>query len=663
MIIFAKRTIFKIVTAILIVAVSFSILPQNSMAVARSLDSVFSVADYRIFNKLNSFSPDKELLSILEEFYLETEEALVRMDTEKYDSSEISTFAGGLKMTLEMVLKKTKAYNGDSAYRDAIIEITEDYVALLDKVVLKAKGLDPSNPTTPGFHNFDFSQKGIDFADVPSGIWYENDVDKLSGAGIFKGTGNNQFSPNKVLTKAEAMALTARINAIYHGRLYDLERMISANTASWKQAVLDYCIKYEVALFYPRDFDSVCNRNDIAYLIMGSLPKETFTFKNSTFDIPYHNERIGFTAQETLLLFVYGICMGNGESLDGRGELTRAQAAALIYRCANPDARITLRDNVYIPERLISKYPDFYSYMKADNSTKAYKRVYQIFGTKWGEGARDLTGNVNTLPTNEYSTYLKYGNGHYYFTANQQEYEFVTNTAIEAFNYANNPLGIKEEHYFWLKTYYNKDKKKIPIITSYALGEISYQEMLDLYFDENSRKKYDEFKKTFGFTSDTDLFNLIRLYETAGLMQAYLSDIATANRVPNAEQFSRRVSDSLGSAGYALNESYLYLTKGMPLDCDGNSTIEMLTFDTLGFSTRMLSADYVNHAIPEIYIGDRWMCMDDNRHQFTHEELLYDIATMNPKTCNNQTTNNLYVQGAATDLWVSISPTHTTFHE
>ena len=149
MIIFAKRTIFKIVTAILIVAVSFSILPQNSMAIARSLDSVFSVADYRIFNKLNSFSPDKELLSILEEFYLETEEALVRMDTEKYDSSEISTFAGGLKRTLEMILKKTKAYNGDSAYRDAIIEITEDYVALLDKVVLKAKGLDSSNPTTP----------------------------------------------------------------------------------------------------------------------------------------------------------------------------------------------------------------------------------------------------------------------------------------------------------------------------------------------------------------------------------------------------------------------------------------------------------------------------------------------------------------------------------
>jgi|GEM_PF-2486148 len=670
-----KKIIFKSVIWILIFSISLSVMPIHSLAITRSIGTILSLPDERLIQKVYVFSPDKEFLKILEEFYGETETALVRMDTEKYDSFAICTFAGNLKKTLEKAQENAKTYTGDSIYLGDILDIIDDYIVLLDKILIKAKGLDPDNMGTPGFHNFDFSRENVGFTDVPEGIWYEEDVKRLASAGIFKGTGNNQFSPDAVLTKAEAMALTSRINAIYNGRLYDYEKFMEKGGENWKQAVYDYCEKYDISLCMPREFDEVCSRNDVARLILGALPKDTFTFKNSTFDIPDHSERKHFVAQETLLLFVYGICMGTGTALDGKGELTRAQAAALIYRTANPEARITLRDYLYIPDKLITKYPESYSYMKADNSQKNYKRVYQIFGTKWNEGMRDLTGNVNTLPTgNAYWSY-KYGAGHIYFTANQEQYDFVTDTAIEAFAYANDPLNWKKDDYYWVVTHYNKDKKEVPAIQSYAKGEISYEEMVEIYFGKGSRgkpeekrKRIDKVKEMFGFTSDADYFNLMRVFETVNLMWAYLGDVASKNAVPNAIEYSAKTgSGSLTHAGggYQQNESYYYLTKGMPIDCDGESTINMLIYDTLGFSTRMMAADYVNHAIPEFYIGDRWFCVGDGKIgvQFTHEELLYDIATMNPETRDNSTTNNLYVQGAATDIHVSISPNHTGFHE
>ena len=55
-----------------------------------------------------------------------------------------------------------------------------------------------------------YSQAAPRFSDIPSGAWYENDVNTLVDKGIIEGVGNNKFNPNGSLTRAECMVMLSR---------------------------------------------------------------------------------------------------------------------------------------------------------------------------------------------------------------------------------------------------------------------------------------------------------------------------------------------------------------------------------------------------------------------------------------------------------------------
>ena len=59
--------------------------------------------------------------------------------------------------------------------------------------------------------------EGARFTDVASDAWYAPYVEVCAREGVMNGTGNNAFSPEKVLTNAEAAVLAARIHTLCRG--------------------------------------------------------------------------------------------------------------------------------------------------------------------------------------------------------------------------------------------------------------------------------------------------------------------------------------------------------------------------------------------------------------------------------------------------------------
>ena len=61
------------------------------------------------------------------------------------------------------------------------------------------------------------ASEGARFTDVASDAWYAPYVEVCAREGVMNGTGNNAFSPEKVLTNAEAAVLAARIHTLCRG--------------------------------------------------------------------------------------------------------------------------------------------------------------------------------------------------------------------------------------------------------------------------------------------------------------------------------------------------------------------------------------------------------------------------------------------------------------
>jgi len=55
------------------------------------------------------------------------------------------------------------------------------------------------------------------FTDIPANAWYSGYVKYLTGCGIVTGTGDNKFSPNEEITRAEVVAMAVRFFEVYDG--------------------------------------------------------------------------------------------------------------------------------------------------------------------------------------------------------------------------------------------------------------------------------------------------------------------------------------------------------------------------------------------------------------------------------------------------------------
>ncbi len=223
-----------------------------------------------------------------------------------------------------------------------LFEICEQITALECLMNGKGRPMEEETEKEPSYDYFDFDAAPVAFQDVPASEWYAETVKKASASGIIKGKGNGMFEPGSNLTIAEAMTLAAKVNAVYYDRMDILNsytEQFSGDGIHWAFGIAQYCADFGLIYPWACEFDEECSRYMMAAFFFHALPEENLTAMN---DISKAPEQLTPDEYQIEILFAAGIMIGDQAGFRLDSSVTRAEAAALIYRVANPEARIKL---------------------------------------------------------------------------------------------------------------------------------------------------------------------------------------------------------------------------------------------------------------------------------------------------------------------------------
>lgn len=176
----------------------------------------------------------------------------------------------------------------------------------------------------------------LPFADVPSGAWYFDAVQKLYALRLVSGVSSTAFSPSTALTAGQCAALSVRIYAAYHGAEIDVTQREGERWYDpWMRAARELNM-----LPAAWEGNQILTRQQALYLLYRTLPVSELQPIRTVERVP----DLALTdAQypEILCLYNAGIVSGMDETgtLDGGGEITRAQYSTLLARLIDPRQR------------------------------------------------------------------------------------------------------------------------------------------------------------------------------------------------------------------------------------------------------------------------------------------------------------------------------------
>ena len=295
------------------------------------------------------------------------------------------------------------------------------------------------------------------------------------------------------------------------------------------------------------------------------------------------------------------------------GKITRAEAAAIIHRVANPDVRVKVTSPAkpqqpttpVQPQQPVTPQQPVSPVQPGQVQTaKPYKNIPN---TNWQS---DPTGGVTITSQSGYIN-TKYGN-HTYGCANQQEYDKVMSVMDEAYNYA-----IQKEA---------QDNHRGDIIK-------------DMASQKNKMAKF--YREQVGFTSDYDVASMRITENVVRYMHDYL---VNTYATPNGKGTNTDVQN---------NNVYKYLFAGGYLDCDGMSNFNMLCYDYLGFSTRMLGSNKIHHASTQVYVNGQWIISAQGTGKLencTHTQLLQLISGVKNDAYSTSFNSDSFIQNASDSL-------------
>ena len=177
------------------------------------------------------------------------------------------------------------------------------------------------------------------FSDVSTSSWYYSTVKTAYELGIFNGTSDTKFSPNKTLNADEMTALLARIHAAYYGNT-----IAENSNGSWAEKYYSYVTSH-IDSGYRNSLSSktAVTRLDFAYWMSKALPDKEYTAINTVpsgqiYDLEQSNTQ---RANRVYLLYRAGILSGNDKygTFAPQSSITRVQVAAIISRMIDPSQR------------------------------------------------------------------------------------------------------------------------------------------------------------------------------------------------------------------------------------------------------------------------------------------------------------------------------------
>ncbi len=172
------------------------------------------------------------------------------------------------------------------------------------------------------------------FGDVSDSHWAKDYIAYLTGKGIISGRGNNLFAPDDTITRAEFIAILARISGAgkvgYSGGFDDV------SASDWFADSVAWAVKNDITKgIAPASFapNSMITRQDMATLIV------RFT-QYMAFDLALNNARIIFADDASIAEYAKeavakmqqaGIISGQGDNMFmPRNNTTRAEAAKML---------------------------------------------------------------------------------------------------------------------------------------------------------------------------------------------------------------------------------------------------------------------------------------------------------------------------------------------
>lgn len=174
------------------------------------------------------------------------------------------------------------------------------------------------------------------FTDIKESDYFYTNVLFAAESGIINGIGNNQFNPQGILTVAQAIKISACINANF----YEKDMPYDGGT-HWADSYYDYALENGIIKetdFAKADFDNTITRDRLFYIFSNTLPESEYIQINEKEKAPEKS-----MADYIEKLFCAGIVMGNENGFELENNITRADTTILISRmCAYSRRQIVL---------------------------------------------------------------------------------------------------------------------------------------------------------------------------------------------------------------------------------------------------------------------------------------------------------------------------------
>lgn len=166
------------------------------------------------------------------------------------------------------------------------------------------------------------------YTDVKESDYFYTNVLFAAESGIINGIGNNQFNPQGILTVAQAIKISACINANF----YEKDMPYDGGT-HWADSYYYYAVENGIIKetdFASADFDEPITRDRLFYIFANTLPDSEYIVINEKENAPEKD-----MADYIEKLFCAGIVVGNENGFELENNITRADTSILISRmCA-----------------------------------------------------------------------------------------------------------------------------------------------------------------------------------------------------------------------------------------------------------------------------------------------------------------------------------------
>lgn len=182
------------------------------------------------------------------------------------------------------------------------------------------------------------------FTDVSDRDWFAGSVGEAYEFGLMSGREANAFEPGGSVSVAEAITMASRIHS-----LYTKGENVTGPSAggAWYQVYLDYALVNGIIgiATYQSDVTAAATRAQFAEILALALPKEALGEINRIpFGVIPDVKITSAYAESVYTLYRAGILGGSDEigTFFPESNISRAEAACVISRMADPDNRISV---------------------------------------------------------------------------------------------------------------------------------------------------------------------------------------------------------------------------------------------------------------------------------------------------------------------------------